>query len=99
MTDLFIASLDFVGFLGFAIAFVYSYKNYQKTKHISLTWLLFTIAMVFLSLFSFLNFLEWSGVYPEIIDEIQNSLFPIAIVSMSTFILVTYEGFLKPMSK
>lgn len=99
MSDPLIASLDFIGFLGFLFALLYSYKNFQRTRYISTTWLLLTVSMVFLALFTFLNSLEWMGVYPEIIDNIQNSLFPVAIVSLFTSVLVSRGEFLKPLSK
>ena len=99
MIDLLIASLNFIGFLGFVIAFVYSVKNFRKTQHISVTWLMMIVAMITFALFVFLNFLEWSGILPEIMDEIQDSIFPIAIVGIATSVLVSHYEFLKPVSR
>lgn len=99
MTDLLVALFEFVGFVGFAVAFVYSYKNFRMTRHISVTWLLLSVSMVFLALFTFFNFLEWMDIYPQVMDEIQNSIFPIAIVSIFTAVLVAHDEFLKPISR
>jgi high-affinity Fe2+/Pb2+ permease len=96
MTDILIAGLDFIGFLGFFMAFIFSYKNFQKTRNISPIWLMFAVSMVFLSLFAFLNSLEWLDIYPQVIDQIQNSLLPVSVVSLFMFVLVTHEGFMKP---
>ncbi len=99
MVDLLIASLDFIGFLGFTVAFVYSIRNFYNTRHISLTWLLLVVAMSFLMLFSFLNVLEWVDFYPSTMDEIQNSALVAAIVSIFTSVLITREEFFKPVSR
>ncbi|MBI2005611.1 MAG: hypothetical protein HYS80_02510 [Candidatus Aenigmarchaeota archaeon] len=99
MIDLLITSLNFIGFLGFVIAFVYSVKNFRKTQHISSTWLMMAVATMALALFAFLNFLEWSDILPEIMDEIQDSILPIAVVIIATSVLVSHYEFLKPVSR
>ncbi|MBI2084231.1 MAG: hypothetical protein HYT70_01275 [Candidatus Aenigmarchaeota archaeon] len=106
MANTLIVLLDFIGFLGFTVAFVYSLKNFQKTRHISVTWLPFTLGMAFLAAFLFSNILEWSDfhlevldIHPQTLDEIENSILVAAIVSIFTSVLVTREEFLKPVSR
>lgn len=99
MTEPLIALFDFVGFLGFAFALLYSYKNFQKTKQISSVWLLLTISMVFLALFNFLSFLQWSNVYPETMDEMKDAMLMIGVVGIFTSVIVSQQDFLKPVTR
>lgn len=88
--------LDFIGFLGFMAASIYAYKNFQGTKSISSVWILFLISMVFAAAWSLMVSLEWFGVYPTILDEAEESIFPIVITLLAVFSIISYTEIIKP---
>jgi uncharacterized membrane protein len=99
MSDLLIVSLDCLALIGSVIAIFYSYKSFRETRFISSSWLVFLVAMIFLAAFNLFIALEWVGIESEIMNTLEDAMFPLAIVCLFIVALVTHEEFIKPVTK
>ena len=93
-----VAIFDTIGAMSLLIAFFISLQNYKKTREISSYWLVLSAA-IFLGFFWASSVaLEWLGLYPEIIDEMQQAIIASSATAFAIAALITAASFVKPTS-
>ena len=96
LTDFMIASADIISFVIFLGAVIISLRNYRQTFSISVTWLLYLLAMAYAAVFALLNSLEWFGVFPGVLDEVQIPIYAVASAALAGVAIVSYVEVIKP---
>ena len=91
-----LAVIDVVGVIGFLVAALYGWRNYRKTMHIGVTWLIYVFAMLFYAAFAVLTALEVMGVYPAVLEEAGQPLFAVAVAGLVGFAMVASVEPVKP---
>lgn len=86
------AVFDIIATVIFFMTFVYSMKNYKMTKHINDFWIVFSIASFIAFAWTLIVSLEWIGVYPLVMDEIEQAI----VASMATAFAIAATSFIRP---
>ena len=93
--DFVIAFIDYAAFLVFMLATYFALKNYRETYSISVTWLVFFLAMSSAVAFTALNVFEWLGLYPALMDEAQLPIFGVTAASLTIVSIIAYVEVIK----
>lgn len=96
MAEFLIVALDAVGVVGFAVALGFALNLHRRMLGLSNTWLLFACANFFALLWAVATLLQWMGVYPVLLDQVDQFFLAGASGLYVAYAYLLSEGFVKP---
>ncbi len=87
--DYAVATIAFIGFLGYVVAFVYASRNYRDTMSIGVTWLMFQLSMANFAAYAFVVSLRLYGFYPSILEDAAQPIFAVSVFALAAFTIIS----------
>ncbi|RJQ18958.1 hypothetical protein C4580_06110 [Candidatus Woesearchaeota archaeon] len=90
-----IVLLDAIGLAGFFVALVFAVRMHLKMMGLSSTWLLFSWANFFAMLWALATMLQWMGIYPVLLDQVDQFFLASAAGLYVAYAYLLRDGFVK----
>lgn len=88
MVDLVVAVLDAFATVFILFAVLWGFYNYREEIAVTSFWLTYLVAAASIGIYTALKSLEWAGVYPALLDEVQAFFWTMGITILVVTALV-----------